>query len=310
MRVLILYAVVTFQILIFQFVAVRFLKAIPEYFVGKDELPDKVAEAVREFRHSLATGTYTLGAALWIGMTVGVYVLPFTRVAADRLIMMAVSLVSSGILLWTYVRAGRKARGIADMLPDSGRRIASLERRTLGRYYSVAWEFLPFVILTAAAIFTFWAVPQLDAPYPTHYDSSGIPDQWGEGPGRFVALLIMQAVIAVGLLGLTFSVVRERPGLSPKAPIAAESPSQAERLSEGTRRRELRFFMAAKVLVALQIGLILVLRLRTALGHVPSFWMAGAPWVVTLLLLVVFGMYAAQAARSRGKERKLGINFG
>jgi hypothetical protein len=111
----------------------------------------------------------------------------------------------------------------------------------------------------------------------------------------------MQAVIAVGLLFMTLWLVRGRQCLSPRAPIASESPSEAERLSEMARKRELRFFMAAKILVAIQFGLILVVRLRIALGHVPSPWTAGAPWLATVLLLGVFCVYAVQAARGKKK---------
>lgn len=309
MRVHMLYAIVTLQILIFQFISVRFLRAIPEYFVGKGDLPGDIVKAMHDFSHGLSARTYRLGAVLWIGMTIGVYGLPFTRSTPDRLITVAASLASSGLLLWTYLRAGRQAKGIANMLPDSGVRVASLERRTLGRYYNVAWEFLPFVILAAAAVFTLGALPRLDAFYPVHYDSSGIPDLWGQGVGKFVAILVMQAVIAFTLLFMTFGVVRGRSCLSPKAPIAASSPSQAEYLSEAGRRRELRFFMAAKVAVALQFGLILVLKLRTALGNVPSPWMSGAPWAATILLLIIFTAYAMQAAKNRKNADAFGAGW-
>jgi len=299
MRVHILYAIVTSQILIFQFISVRFLGAIPEYFLGNKALPEEIADAIRQHKRSLSQRSYRVGAALWIAMTVTVYGLPFTHSPADRLIVAGASLVSSALLLWTYLRAGRDAQGIADMLPDSGKRLASLERRTLGRYYSVTWEFLPFGILLAATAFTMWALPQLEAPYPVHYDSSGIPDRWGQGGGRFVSILIVQAVAAFGLFFLTFGVLRGRGCLSPKAPIAAQAPAEAGQVSEISRKRELRFFMAAKIAVALQFGLILLVKIRVALGNVPSPWMAGAPWVATLLLLVIFAAYAIQTAKRR-----------
>ena len=298
MRVHLLYVIVTFQILVFQVIAVRFIRAIPEHFVGKENLPEDVAGAVRELKRRLTSTNYGIGTALWLVVTVGIYVLPFTNFAADRLIAAAVSVFSSAVLLWAYLGAVGEGRAIAELIPDTGRRVASLERRTLSRYYNPAWDLLPFAILAATAAFTFWAVPQLYAPYPIHYDSSGIPDRWGEGAGRFMSILVIQAIIAFGLLLLTFRLVRAGGCLSPRAPVVSASPSRAERLSEGARRRELRYFMAAKILVALQFGLILFVRLRMALGNIPSAWIAAAPWVTTALLLVVFGAYAVQAARA------------
>jgi uncharacterized membrane protein len=302
MRVHLLYAIVTFQILIFQFIAVRFIRAIPDHFLGKENLPGHVADAMRRLKRSLTSTNYGIGAALWAAMTVGIYILPFRHFAADRLIAAVVSVFSSVVLVWAYLGAVSEGRAIADMIPDTGRRVASLERRTLGKYYNTAWELVPFAILAATAAFTFWALPQLYAPYPIHYDSSGIPDRWGEGAARFLSILVIQAVIAVGLLLLTFGLVRARGCLSPRAPLVSASPSWAEQLRETARKRELRYFMVAKILVSLQFGLILFVKLRMALGNIPSDWVAAAPWATTGLLLIVFAAYAFQAARVRKEE--------
>jgi len=302
MRVHLLYAIVGFQILIFQFIAVRFIRAIPDHFVGTENLPAGAAAAVKRLKRSLTSRNYGIGAALWAVMAVGIYVLPFTHFAADRLIAAAVSVFSSAVLVWAYLEAVSEGRAIADMIADTGRRVASLERRTLGKYYNTAWELVPFAILAGTTAFAFWALPQLYAPYPIHYDSSGIPDRWGEGAGRFLSILVIQAVIAVGLLLLTFRLVRARGCLSPRAPLVSASPSWAEQLSETARKRELRYFMVAKILVALQFGLILFVKLRIALGNIPSSWVAAAPWATTAVLLVVFAAYAFQAARVRKEE--------
>jgi len=197
-------------------------------------------------------------------------------------------------------RARSAADKITEKLPDSGVRVVSLERRTLGHYYNVAWELIPFVILAASAVLTLWALPKLGQPYPLHFGEQGIPDSWGEGVGRFVFILSIQGAFAFGLLLLTLRVLRSRTCVSPKAPVAAGNQEEAHRLGEGSRRRELQFFMAAKVAVALQFALILVVKIETAIGVNLPGWATNAPWALTGLLLALFLFYIVKTARGRG----------
>ena len=76
-------------------------------------------------------------------------------------------------------------------------------------------------------------------------------------------------------------------------------PAAAKQLGEAARRRELRYFMAAKIGVSLQLALLQFVRVQTALGNVLPAWVANLPWAATSLLLVVFAAYVAQGAREK-----------
>ena len=300
MRLHFLFTVVGLQILIFQFMSVRFLRAIPGYVLGNAELPEDVEVAVDSYKRDVGRWSYPIGAILLAAMTLCVFVIPFASGIPGALVITAASILSSGFFVWTYLRARSAADKITEKLPDSGGRVASLERRTLGHYYNVAWELVPFVVLAASAALTLWALPKLGQPYPLHFGEEGIPDSWGEGVGRFLFLLFLQGVFAFGLLLLTLRVLRSRVCLSPKAPVAAASPEAAHRLGEGSRRRELQFFMVAKVAVALKFTLILFVKIETALGvNLPS-WAINSPWAVTGFLLILFLFYIVRTARDRG----------
>lgn len=297
MRLHFLFAVVGLQILIFQFLSVRFLRSIPGYVLGDSLLPDEVKAAVEAYRRGVGSRSYAAGLALLIAMTLFVYVIPFGGVLPGALCITAASVLSSGFFVWTYLRARSAADRITERLPDSGIRVASLERRALGHYYNVAWELAPFVLLAISAALLIWAMPNLSQPYPTHFGQDGIPDSWGEGTGRFLFLVLLQGLTALGLLLLTFRVLRSRACLSPKASVAARRSDAERRISEGARRRELQYFMGAKVAVALKFTLILFVKVETALGvHLP-WWAANSPWAVSGFLLLAFVLYIVQTAR-------------
>lgn len=300
MRLHFLFAMVGIQILVFQFLSVRFLRAIPGYVLGDLQLSEDVREAVDLYKTSVRRWTYPIGGILLVALALFVYVIPPTDGVAVAAAIAAVSILSSGCFVWTYLRARSAANRITEKLPDSGVRVASLERRTLGHYYNVAWELVPFAILAASAAMTFWAFPKLGQPYPLHFGQDEIPDSWGEGTGRFLAILALQGTCAFGMLLLTFRVLRSRACFSPKAPVATQQREQAGRIGEGIRRRELRFFMAAKVGVALQFGLTLFVKIETATGARLPLWAESSPWGMTGFLLILFLVYIVQAAREQG----------
>lgn len=299
MRVHFIFAIVVVQILIFQFVSLRFLKAIPDFLFGSTGLPDDVRQAVEAYRRAIQQWSYPVGLGLLVGMTLCAYVLPFTRGVPGLLAITAASILSSGFFAWTYLRARSAAEKITEMLPDSGKRVASLERRSLGHYYNVAWEFLPFVLFAASAVLTLWALPKLGQPYPLGFDARGIPNEWGEGTGRFFTILFLQGGCAFGLLFITFWSLRSLPWLSTRAPVASRDPERAGRLSEVVRGRKLRLLMTAKVALAVQFALILFVKIETALGVVLPAWVRGSPWAATAFLLMLFVAFTVQIARDR-----------
>ncbi len=301
MKVHFLYAIVTVQILVFQFVSTRFLKGIPDYVIGEGPRPEHVKEMIGSYRRGLRAWNYPIGLGLWVGMTLCAYVLPFMRGVPGLLSITAASVLSSLFFVLTYFRARASVGRIAEEMPDTGRRVASLERKSLGRYYSVAWEYVPFVLLAATAILTLWALPRFGQPYPLSFDSQGVPDEWGEGAGRFIAILIVQAVCAIGLLGLTFWGCVREPDLSPKASARSRDPEAAEGLKEAVRRRKLRFFMAVKIAIALQFTLVLFVKIETALGVRLPLWVEESPWMTTVLLLALFLVFLLQMAK-RGRS--------
>jgi uncharacterized membrane protein len=289
MKVHFLYAMVTVEIVLFQFVSTRFLRSIPDYVLGEGPRPGAVEAQIEAYNRGLRTWNYPVGAGLWLAMTLCAFVMPFTKGVPGMLAITAASILSSIFFVLTYFRARSAVGRMAEEMPDTGRRVASLERRSLSCYYNVAWEYLPFVLLMAGAMLTFWAMPRLGQPYPLSFDSQGVPDAWGEGAGRFIAILAVQALCAIGLLGLTFWALVRQPDLSP--PAASRAPETAEGLKETLRRRKLRFLLAVKVAVALQFTLVLFVKIETALGVRLPVWVEESPWVTTAFLLALFLLF-------------------
>lgn len=303
MRIHFLYGLVTLQILVFQFLSLKFLRSIPDHVFGDTEMPERVKREILSYKRDLSSWSYTIGAGLWGAMTLCAYVLPFTRGVTGLLAITAASILSSGFFAWTYLRARSRAERIVEELPDTGLRIASLERRSLGKYYNLAWEVVPFVVLAATAVFVFWALPRFGQPYPLGFDDQGIPDKWGQGTGRFLALLFVQGLVTFGLLALTLLGLRRPPDFSPKAPIASRDPERAFRRSEESRGRTLRLLMAAKIGLALQLALMLFVKVETALGVDLPGWAEKSPWAATLFLLALFIGYLVRAAAG-GREAR------
>jgi len=299
MKVHFLFAVVAVQILIFQFASLRFMRAIPDQLLGGASLPPGAEAAVGRYRSGITRMNYGVGAVLLAGMILCAYVFPFTKGVPAILSVTAASLLSSGFFVVGYLRARSAAARIVDLVPDTGKRVAALQRREIGRYYNPVWELVPFLVLAASVVFTLWALPRLAQPYPLSFDAGGLPDAWGEGALRFVGILLLQAVCAFGLLLLTFWGLLSGPCISPRGPAAAADPEEAAKTAEALRRRNLRFFMAAKILISLQLGLVLLVKVETALGHAPPAWMKFSPWAMTLALLATFAVFVAQTTRDR-----------
>lgn len=303
MRIHFLYGLVTLQILVFQFLSLKFLRSIPDHVFGDAEMPERVEREILSYKRDLSSWSYAIGAGLWGAMTLCAYILPFTRGVTGLLAITAASILSSGFFAWTYLRARSRAERIVEELPDTGLRIASLERRSLAKYYNLAWEFVPFVVLAATAVFVFWALPRFGQPYPLGFDDQGIPDKWGQGTGRFLALLFVQGLVTFGLLALTLLGLRRPPDFSPKVPVGSRDPERAFRRSEETRGRTLRFLMAAKIGLALQLALMLFVKVETALGVDLPGWAEKSPWAATLFLLALFIGYLVRAAAG-GREAR------
>ncbi len=311
MRVHFLFAIVTVQILVFQFLSLRFLKVIPDYVLGDSGRPAEVEEAVASYRRGLGAWNYPIGLGLWVAMTLCAYVLPFTEGLPGLAAITATSLLSSGVFAWTYFRAKGAVEDMAEMLPDTGTRVASLRPRSLGRYYNVAWELVPFALLAVTVGLTLWAITKSNQPYPLGFDAQGIPSEWGQGMGRFLTVLAAQAASTFALLALTYWSLNRRPDLSPRVSVAAKDPAVAERLVEGLRRRKLRFFMVVKIAVAVQFTLMALVRTMTAAGHDLPRWLEESPWAATIFLLAVFvvfitrfGLAGGSAGRDRAMERR------
>jgi uncharacterized membrane protein len=301
MKVHFLYAMVTVEILIFQFVSTRFLASIPDYVLGEGPKPERVEAQLSAYNRGLKTWNYTIGLGLWLAMTLCAYVMPFMSGVPRLLAITAVSILSSVFFVVTYFRSRSAVGRMAEEMPDTGRRVASLERKRLGRYYSVAWEYVPFILLFVAAMLTFRAMPRLGQPYPLSFDSQGVPDAWGEGMGRFIAILVVQALCAVGFLGLTFWGLVRQPDLSPASAARSRAPEEAEGLKEAVKRRKLRFLMAVKIAIALQFTLVLFVKIETALGVRLPGWIEESPWITTIFLLALFLVFLLRmAGRGRG----------
>ena len=75
----VLFAVVMVQVLVFQFLALRLTRALPDFLVGFDGLPDEAARAVERFKRGAGRLRYAIGGVLWIAAILFAHVLPIGR---------------------------------------------------------------------------------------------------------------------------------------------------------------------------------------------------------------------------------------
>lgn len=281
MNLLTILIVILIQIAIFQFVAVFLARSLPVVLVGERDLPAELRRDVERFRRR--AGRLRLGLGVFLAAAAVGIVLLGVGPSGGKLFLAGVSLVSTLAMAAGYFRDRRSMRTLGCRRPDAGIRAASLEPRTLGRYYHPLWEAVPVAILLISAGFTVRVV------------SGGMVD--GEAASGMLACLAFQALLVLGFLAYTLSSGLTGSSVASRLPMFRDRPEAAFALDDALRGTELRYFAAAKTGVALLLGLPQVEIAARAWRHQAALWLDAGGWILVVLLLVLFGRYVLRVAR-------------
>jgi hypothetical protein len=271
MKLTVLLVVIGFQVLVFQFFAVRLSGLLPDYLIGTRELPQETTTAIARYRNHIGRVRWWIGVALLA--LLGLAALDLGGLVQRKLVVAGVSLISAGVFLAGYVRDRLCVQRLAREVPAPGVRTASLERATLSAHYRVAWEFLPPVVWVATLVVTGVAMR-----------AGGTGLAW---------LAALQTVVVIG--GLLFSVryARFGPRLRQTARAHLGSAETALQLDRGLRTLELRALLGARLGIVLLLAVELAKRALPVLGFAVPAALTLIEWGLVGGLLALFAQYVA-----------------
>lgn len=274
----VLFAVIMVQVLVFQFLALRLTRALPDSLVGRDGLPHEAARAVATFKRGAGRLRNAAGGVLWIAAILATYVLPLARTEA-KLTLAVISLLSSAVLAVGLALDHRAVRAITAALPEPAVRSASLTKPSLAHHYPAVWEAAPVALFLVTLLSTLWAVVRVS------------------GEHAVLSLYLLPTVQAVFVFGALFwSLHSARLGrvLPQRSRQFLGSVADGSAVAEVLIGLELRFFLAAKIGVTLMLGLMQAKEIVAATGHAVPRWLALAPWVMVFVLLALFIGYGSK----------------
>lgn len=277
MKLIVLLVVIGFQVLVFQFFAVRLSGLLPDYLIGTQELPSDTSTAITRYRNRIGRARRWIGVAL-LGL-LALVAFDIGGLVLRKLVLAGVSLVSAGVFLAGYVRDRLYVQRLARAVPAPAVRTASLERATLSQHYRLAWEFLPAIIWVATLLVTAAALR--------------------EGTAGGVWLAVVQTVVVLG--GLLVSLSYARSG--PRLPQAARSHLGKAEVALGLDRRlrtlELRALLGARVGIVLLLAVAQAERALPVLGLPIPAVLTLVKWGLVAGLLALFALYVARLTGHR-----------
>ncbi len=271
MNIPVLTLVVVGQVVVFQFASVAFTRSVFTVLLG-DSL-DPPARETAAYLRKAGRRRYLLGGVFLLLVLATRLVFPATSVTA-KLLLAAVSLASSGAFAYAWRVDRRAVCSMRDALPEAGVRRASLKPRAVSHGYRSLWELLPVAIVLATAVFTIEVGGRLERIST---------EMW--------TLQILQAVFVFGALAYTRRYGIGVPNVSSRLAMLRNRPELALEFGERLAALEMCYFMAAKIGVALLLGLGVAGAGAEALGHATVPALDGATWVIAGLLLVLFAVF-------------------
>ena len=219
-----------------------------------------------------------LGGVLLAGAVLVALVLPLPHVPR-KLLLAAISLASTGGLIWGYLETYRQLIRIAGELPDPGRRVAGLEPRRLSKYYPLWWEILPWGLVLATAGMTVLFAGRSGSAHALSDAELWI--RWS-----------IQAVLNLLLLLLTVMRVQSHTCLTLGRKTWTDQAEFLE-LEERNRRAEARASFWARIGIVVLTGVMQLRVLEVAT------WARPAEHVIVVVMMVFFVRHLQRQARSR-----------
>jgi len=273
------------QVLVFQFLAVAFTRSV--FVVRLGSPPEPVAAKVAGYLQKAARSRYLLGAILLALAIVIRWVLPLS-VGMAKLSLAVVSLVSAFAFVAAVVRDRNFARAAQDELPEAGIRRASLAARPSRYWYSPYWELVPICLVGITCVYVYWLTLQLTTL-----------------PAMIWVWLGVQVVFAFGALWYAARWGMRVPNVSRRLAMLRKHPELALKLGERLAANEARYFMPAKVLVTLLLGLKVLREGMEAMGSAGVETVALLKWLLVGLLILTYVLFILQLGRiTKGAMRE------
>ena len=276
--------VIVLQVLAFQLLSTRLIRALPDLLIGSRNLPEAAARQVAAFKRRAGRTNVFLGILYLVACGVLGLMLPLDP--HDRkLALAAISLLSSATLLTSYLIDRRHVTAIAKEIPDPPIRVAGLGPRSLGTNYPPILEALPIGVLLGTIAATAWA--DMRFPHPAGLSLWSLP--------------LIQALYIFFTLGLTIRQVRSGSCLTWRARAFQGSPEEGIALEERVHRLEVRFLYLCRVGITLLLGVMQVQQVNAAIGRAPSQLLSAATWVIVTLLIGLLAIYLLKAAHAEDR---------
>ncbi len=282
-----LFFIVIVQVLVFQFLAVRLTRTLPDRILGAEKLQSEIGQHLNDYRRRAGRSRYLIGALLLAIAFAATLVVPLGY-GPTKLTLSAISVTSSFVLAIGITLDRRRFARFVDELPDPPLRVASLRRRKVHDYYPVRWETIPVLIFLATIAVTIWMLGR--GPFSAGAAITGMTDAraW-IGPIVQIGLWVLLSALASASVTM--------PGCGAfQGRAYHDHPEEVVFQDERQRRRGIRFLFLAKAGVMLQLAFIQMHRLPMGLGGSPEPWVSIGRWVVLVLLLLLFSLYLRMVA--------------
>jgi hypothetical protein len=262
------------QIGVFQFGSPAFTRSVFALRLGIP--PGPLADDVAAYFRKVTFARFTLGALLCLVALTALLGLPGDP--GLRKLLLAIVSVTSSIAFAHAVRRDKQTlRTVSENLAKPSVRRASLEPRSIRRWYNPIWEVAPVAILAATMAFTVWI----------GYRLVDVPTQiW--------VYQVLQLVFVIGALIYTSRHGITVPNVSSRLAALRDQPELALRFGESLAAREMKYLMFAKIGVALLLGVDILNVGMRALDHGAASFVGNVSWAITGVLLLAFAGYVAQ----------------
>jgi hypothetical protein len=278
-----LFALITVQVICFQFLMHYLIRLLPEQLLGKQGHPPEVAAELAAFRKQQGRLARVLGIVLLLAALLVTFMLPLGSPGMRKLALAAVSLGSSLIMLLGYIGDGKRMLAIGKRLPESGARTAALQRRRIAEVYPAALELLPPLLFLATLFLTL--------------NAGGI------GRTPLIVILLCQLGFVVASHFFARWLVAQRLPMLPSALALQEDGAEAIAAGRRFRHQDLRYFLVARIVIVFLLGFMQVQQIAEMRREILPYWLAMGDRIIVVLLLAGFATHLLQLSRWRRGER-------
>ncbi|MFH1144215.1 MAG: hypothetical protein V1774_06700 [Candidatus Eisenbacteria bacterium] len=297
-----LFVLVLVQVAVFQVAAMRMSESIVGTLIGGDPLPESTRERLQGFRKRLRREHLILAAALAL-IAVLAIAFPSLSRGARKLALAGASLASTALFLLLLLRDGQAVTRIANDLPETGRRAASLERRSLRHFYHPWLEVIPFLILCGTIGLTVGLLPAAHDPLDAAGGTAG-EDLLTLRDLRAWIGPVLQATWVLGMLAVTLFQVRGPGCLRWGRRASADDPLQTVEMDRRLRSLQIRDSFVSKTLVTVLIGIIHLRRAVLPGIGVQVPMLVVLEWVIVVGLLGLFAGYMVSLTHLQRRDGK------